>query len=144
MEVSDILRSLKDLDNAIVRCVFANDEEYESLPRLTPTQMQILSYLLEKGAVKITQRELMDVLKVKRATVSGVLQTMEKNGLLRREVDEEDSRVNILVLEDKTIELFEKNKKRFDAIGKNLIKDISEEELENFTKVLNKMIQNLK
>ena len=68
---------------------------------------------------------------------------MERNGLISREIYEEDSRVKKVVLNQMTKDIFEKKKMYFQSIEKALTKDIKVEDLDVFKKVIRQMHENI-
>lgn len=105
--------------------------------------MSIIKYILDNPQKEIYQSELEEVLNLRRATVSGVLQTMESNGLITRVVDEKDTRTKKIILDEKTKEIFIKNKEKLDNLEIIAKKDISEKDLDTFFAVIEKMKQNI-
>lgn len=75
--------------------------------------------------------------------MSGVLQTMEKNDLIQRITDVTDTRTKKIILNEKAKQILQKCKIKMDELSKNITEGISEEELENFIKIIQKMKQNL-
>ena len=138
-----VLYEIKTLEKLIVRNIM-NEEEICSMKTPTPTQVQIMEYILEHQNEEVYQKDLEDILNLRRATVSGVLQTMEKNGLLDRQISKNDARVKKIILSKKAEQLFLEKKKQFEKIEKALVQDISEKELRTFSNVLNKMMLNAK
>ena len=130
-----IVYEIKSLDLKILKKVFKCDRE------ITPTQMRIIGYLNENDVVY--QKDLEKVLNLTRATVSGVLQTMEKNNLITRVSNNNDARLKQIILSEETKIIFEENKKKFDNLEKELVKGISDKELEIFVSVVEKMKNNL-
>ena len=135
-----ILSKIKELDIMVFRS-FTKKEKNCSIP--TPTQMRIIKYIIESKD-KVYQRDLEKVLNLRRATVSGVLSTMEKNGLIKRVINSDDTRVKQIILNADVEKIFKENKKRFSILEDIVIRDITEEEINLFTKVLDKMINNIK
>lgn len=138
-----VLYEIKTLEKLIVRNIM-NEEEICYMKTPTPTQVQIMEYILEHQNEEVYQKDLEDILNLRRATVSGVLQTMEKNGLLDRQIAKNDARVKKIILSKKAEQLFLEKKKQFEKIEKALVQDISEKELRTFSNVLNKMMLNAK
>lgn len=138
-----VLYEIKTLEKLIVRNIM-NEEEICSMKTPTPTQVQIMEYILEHQNEEVYQKDLEDILNLRRATVSGVLQTMEKHGLLDRQIAKNDARVKKIILSKKAEQLFLEKKKQFEKIEKALVQDISEKELRTFSNVLNKMMMNAK
>ena len=96
MKKDKILYKIKSLEKLIVRYSF-NEHFNMNISCPTPTQMQIMEYVLNNQDTNIYQKDLENVLGLRRATVSGVLQTMEKNGLIARVITEEDARVKKII-----------------------------------------------
>ena len=130
-----IVYEIKSLDLKILKQVLRCDRE------ITPTQMRIIGYLNENEIVY--QKDLEKTLNLTRATVSGVLQTMEKNNLITRVSNNCDARLKQIILSEETKTIFEENKRKFDNLEKELIKGISDKELEIFVSVVEKMKNNL-
>lgn len=137
-----VLFKIKELDKKIVRTILKENSDI-NIPPLTSTQIQILKYMIEHQNENVYQKDLENVLNLRRATVSGVLQTMEKNNLIKREIYENDVRVKKIILNEKTKNIFLKNKQKIDEIEKNIIKNISKKDLDKFTQIIDKLITNL-
>ena len=138
---------IKTLEKVVLRKLLTDhgirNEELELMPKPTPTQMEIIMYILEHAKEEIYQKDLEEVLNLRRATVSGVLQTMEKNELIERITDSEYTRTKKIVLKEKTKEIFRQNKKKFDELEKVLGKDIPKENIRIFLDVIQKMKKNI-
>lgn len=148
MKKPKLIYKIKALEKRIIQR-FINStnlskNEFCHIPKPTPTQMQIMEYLMTHVNEDVYQRDLEDVLNLKRATVSGVLQTMEKNNLIERTIDDKDTRTKKIILNEETKEIFIRNKKKLDEIESIITKNISEKELETFSLVIDKMIENMK
>jgi len=118
MKKNNLLYQIKSLEKMIVRNLLGDNEiekreEQANVMQLpTPTQMQIIEYILNHTSEDIYQRDLEDILNLRRATVSGVLHTMEKNNLIRRVTDNEDTRSKKILLNNKAKEIFLQNQKQ--------------------------------
>lgn len=140
----DVLYQLKSLEKMIFRLIIKDNDKknFELIP--TPTQMEILEYVLEHNNENIYQRDLEKVLNLRRATVSGVLQTMEKNNLIERITDSIDTRTKRIILTENAKEVFAERKKNIEDIEKIITENISKEDLEVFFKVTETMKKNIK
>lgn len=140
----DVLYQLKSLEKMIFRLIIKDNDKknFELIP--TPTQMEILEYVLEHNNENIYQKDLENVLNLRRATVSGVLQTMEKNNLIERITDSIDTRTKRIILTEKSKEVFAERKKNIEDIEKIITENISKEDLEVFFKVTETMKKNIK
>lgn len=140
-----ILYQIRGLEKNILRILIENNEECvnSKFPHITPTQMEIFDYIFKNKDKDIYQKDLEEVLKSRRATVSGVLQTMEKNGLIERVVDEEDTRTKKIILNELAKQHFLDKINQIAEIEEVATKGISDEDLDKFFEVITKMKQNL-
>ena len=150
MKKNNLLYQIKSLEKMIVRNLLGDNEiekreEQANVMQLpTPTQMQIIEYILNHTSEDIYQRDLEDILNLRRATVSGVLHTMEKNNLIRRVTDNEDTRSNKILLNNKAKEIFLQNQKKMDKTEQTITQNIPKEDLEVFSRVIQMMKNNMK
>ena len=74
---------------------------------LTSIQTRILGHLRQAQNENrdVFQRDIEEVFRIKRSSVSSVLQTLEKNGFIIRESIPKDARLKKLVLTDKAIKM---------------------------------------
>ena len=110
---------------------------------LSPVQLKILHYLYLHHKDIIYQRNIEKIIESRRSTTSGILDTMEKNNLIKRTSSEVDARSKQVALTDYSYELAKtmlKQKEDFDRILEN---SITPEELEIFFKVTNKIKNNI-
>ena len=90
-----------------------------------------------------SQKDIAGFFKITPAAVAMSLKKMEAHGLIIRTPDEIDSRVNLISLSEKGIELLERTRKGFEAADKAMLSGISDGELASMSKTLDKMIENL-
>ena len=140
----NIFEELKKLDIEIGQKLFAITKANKITIAPSPLQGRILRYLLENEEKNINQTELENALNISKATISGTLNTMEKNGIIYRIASGEDGRVKNIVLTPNSKQMHNEMKKSFTLLEKELSKDISEEELKTFFKIIEKMRENLK
>lgn len=143
-----VLYQIRTLEKLIIRRYWVEKgftkEDFESkMKKTSPTQMQIIEYMLKHDQEDVYQKDLEKVLRLRRATVSGVLQTMEKNNLISRITNQEDTRTKKIILNENTKKLFLENKKKFDEIEEKIIKGISNENLNLFFQVIEEMKKNI-
>lgn len=144
MEEYQILYQIKKLEKLVIRNVSGNCMEIKKETKIpTLTQMEIIDYIIRNEEQGVFQRDLEQVLKLRRATVSGVLQTMEKNNLIIRVQSNEDSRAKKIILNEDTRKIFLKNREKMEELEKTIVRGISDSELKNFVKTLEKMKRNL-
>ena len=80
---------------------------------------------------------------MRRATVAEILSLMEKNGLIERKSMSEDARLKEINLTKKSTEIINSVETEVKKVEKDLKKDLTEEELQNFMNILEKMSKNL-
>ena len=145
----DMFFRIKELEKTILQNL-SNSEtngkcKAPMIKKATPTQMRIVGYILENIDIRdIYQKDIEDALNLSKATVSDVINRMEKNGLIERTTNPNDTRSKKIELKGKAKEAFEGNKIKLRELEKRATKNIPLEELETFSNVLNKMIENLK
>lgn len=116
---------------------------YQKTAKLTGMHGWIIGYLSEHSGEHIYQKDIEARFSMRRSTVSGVLQLMEKNGLLVRESVEDDKRLKRLTLTPKAAQLHQQILENIDQTEQLLRQDISDEEITAFLGTLNKIRANL-
>lgn len=143
MEDKNIFNSIKELEKGIVRKIMSETSHDEMFSKPSIAQMQIIKYILKHEEETIYQRDLEEVFNLRRATISGILKTMEKNNVIIRVCDPNDARGKIVILSDDAKKFFKEKETLFKKLETVLKKDISKEELETFYKVILKMRDNI-
>jgi MarR family transcriptional repressor of mepA len=143
MEDKNIFNSIKELEKGIVRKIMSETSHDEMFSKPSIAQMQIIKYILKHEEETIYQRDLEEVFNLRRATISGILKTMEKNNVIIRVCDPNDARGKIVILSDDAKKFFKEKETLFKKLETILKKDISKEELEIFYKVILKMRDNI-
>lgn len=144
MNESKVLYKIRTLEATILRKMelkIGDNIKVRNHP--TITQIRIIEYILKNNNKDIYQKDLENILNLRRATVSGVLQTMEKNGLIERTTSNDDSRTKKIILNSSAKEMFLKGEERIKMMEEKSLKGISKEELSIFLNVLDKMRNNI-
>lgn len=109
---------------------------------VTPVHSRIIMLLYDRQE-GISQKDIENLMACNKSTISVVLNTMEKNGLIVRNGSEQDSRKKIITLTEKSCLIASTLQKDAKKINKILRQEISEEEMLCFKNVLQKIEQNL-
>ena len=139
-EKKDVGKYLQMLSRQIKRRMDKSVSEYE----ITGKQVSILLYIYEESKKRdVYAKEIEVAFDMRRASVTGILQLMEKNGIIKREENNQDARLKKLILTTKAKEVRNKLKKEIIQVEKILTKDISKKDLETFITIMQKMSFNL-
>ena len=139
---NSVLKNIKIFHQLVINSIGVKDmPKYTSV---TTTQIQIMEYIISRPKKCALQKEFEKVLGLSRATVSSVLITMEKNGLIVRITDNTDNRTKKIVLSSNAQRVFNSSKEKIKKIEDICLKDITEKDLNTFINVLSKMTENLK
>lgn len=103
----------------------------------------IIGFLAENQDREIFQKDIEQYFSIRRSTVSGIIQLMEKKGFIIRESVDYDARLKKLVLTDRAKELHANMMKDLEDNEIKLKHNISQEELATFFSVLEKIRSNI-
>ncbi len=109
--------------------------------QLTSSQFRILMILYKAPAYSTRQVDIESAFSMTNPTVTGLIQNLEKNNLVKRIVNPEDKRSKLLVL----TEYAESKREEFialaDSIEKEMTDGLSEPEVEVLAELLTKVIE---
>ncbi|MDD6232658.1 MAG: MarR family transcriptional regulator [Frisingicoccus sp.] len=109
--------------------VFLKMTEKLSVFDLTPVQYAVLYCLWEND--KKSPKEIAERLKLENSTISGILERMEKKGLIKRMISKEDRRFIQIMLTEKGAALEEDVLAAVDKVNEEVMSVFSKEECEN-------------
>lgn len=89
------------------------------------------------------QRDVEKEFNIRRSTATGILQLMEKNGLVRREQTENDARLKKIIITKKGNAAVEVAARDIWEIEGIITKGISDEDLDAFFRTLDKIMENI-
>jgi DNA-binding MarR family transcriptional regulator len=108
---------------------------------VTRSQWWVLAYLSREDGM--TQSQLADELDLGKVAVGGLIDRLEKSGLVRREADGSDRRVNRIFLEAKSKQLVARMRKVSHRMNEQILSGLPNERLENTAATLDAMKRNL-
>lgn len=89
-----------------------------------------------------SQTELAEKLEISPAAVAVSLKKLEKSGYISRQCDSRDNRVNQIVITEKGQDMIHRSVEYFQEIDENMLKGFSEQELQELSGLLVRMLQN--
>lgn len=95
---------------------------------VTPVQHGVMYCLWVKK--KNSPKEIAEELRLENSTISGVLERMEKKGLIKRKVSKEDRRFVEIILTDKGNDLEEPILETVEEVNRIVLKDMGQQEQE--------------
>ena len=110
---------------------------------LTGMQFAIVSYIAKESAERdVFQKDLEQKFDIRKSTVTGILNTMERDGLLLRETVPYDARLRKMILTDKALQAKKNSEQVIDTVENQLSKGLTEEEIATFLTILEKISKN--
>lgn len=132
------MMDLKELEMLFFKTLASR---YKDIP-VTPAQSMILMGIYHHDG-ELCQKELEKVSLCNKSTLSALLNTMEKNGLIMRKDAIDDSRKKNVVLSDKALEVVRFLQEDKLKLTKIIGEGITDEEVALFGKVLDKLKKNI-
>lgn len=121
------------------------DSSYGELPIM---QQHVINYILKNKETGVYQKDIEKAFLISRSTASTMLKSLEKKGIVQRIPSKEDARYKQLeitdVFEKKFIPIYEEMKKNMMQLNKQMCKNITDQDMKIFNKVLHQMKENLK
>lgn len=141
--IDDLTSEIKCLNMLIVKRLFKvhRDNVPSSCP--SPLQLRIIIFLEDNKDKDIYQKDLEKTLNISKSAISGVIKTMEKKGIVERIPVLNDARKNKIILSEKSLQFYREKIEDMKKISEELISGISDDELKEFKRILNKMKENL-
>ena len=111
---------------------------------ITGTQAGIIRFIYDKSKSKdIFAKDIEEEFEIKGASVTGILQLMERKELIVRVPVDKDARFKKLVLTKKALKLREGIEVDFNEVEKNMKNGINNDEIKVFLSLIKKMLNNL-
>lgn len=131
--------AVKQLYHIIERDI---DDSLSDKSGLTKAQGGIIHFIMSSDR-DIFQKDIEEEFKIRRSTVSVLLSSMEKNGYIRRESVDSDARLRKIVPTEKALSDHRKIHGFLEKYDEELREDISDEELDAFFNVIDKIRHNI-
>ena len=109
---------------------------------LTHSQFKILKFLLMSPENSVRQVDVEKYFSMTNPTVTGLVQALERKGLIERKVNPDDNRSKILCPTEKTIAMKDLLYKLGDDLERKLTSSLTSQEKDTLLKLLNKLLHN--
>lgn len=90
------------------------------------------------------QKDVAEHLQITPAAVAVTLKKLERSGVVKKEIRDEDNRYNRIYMTDKGKEIVKQSIQAFNAIDNAAFSGVTEDEMDELTRILNKIHANLK
>ena len=128
----------------VSRQIKRNMDETLNCYNVTGVQSMLIGYIYRKSKRgDVYAKDIEEEFNMRKATVTGIIQLMETNGLIERKAKEEDCRLKKIVLTNKAMEIEKKVQKQINVMERNIVCDMEKDEKEQFLKLLKKASYNL-
>lgn len=108
---------------------------------LTPEQYLVMDILWDEAVM--SQQAIADIIQKDKNSVTKFIDSLEKKGLVYREVNKSDRRVNNIIVSEEGKKLKAKTTEVAINMMRNVLKDIDEEDLISFDRVMNQIKNNI-
>ena len=127
----------------LVKRYMDNDASKLYIDKMTGTHGWAIGFFYHNRDRDIFQKDFEQEFNIRRSTASNILALIEKNSLITRESVPYDARLKKITLTQKALDIQCIVDKAFENLEENIKKGISEEELQVFFKVIDKINSNL-
>ena len=117
-------------------------QQYPDMDGVTLLHGRIIRFLCDNAGRDVYQRDIEELLAVRRSTVTAILKSMEKNRLIKRESAEHDARLKRIRPTERALSIHDCVTSELDSLDALTRKGISDEEIECFLRVLGRMRKN--
>ena len=136
-----VIKEIKDIDK-LIRQYVSDGRDPRRMFNLT--QFQIIHYLLQHPDENVCQKDLEIETRLKKASITGAIDSLSEKGIVRRVQSEEDRRMNYIHLTEQMLEYKQNFENRINQLNDDITRDIDEKELDVFYHVLNKIKENIR
>jgi DNA-binding MarR family transcriptional regulator len=141
MDCKEIAKEVKSLANLLKRRLDTSISRV-STDNITSVQVLILGFINESEH-DVYQKDIEKQFDIRRSTVTNILHGLEKQELIIRESVNNDARLKKIILTSKSKDILNNLNDEVIKTQQLLIKDIPENDLETYFKVIKKMKENL-
>ena len=134
---------VKTLSNQVKRQIDIGVSKCD-IDGITGMQCWVICYICDNAEKKnIFQKDVEIEFNIRRSTATGILQLMEKNGIITRESVSCDARLKKLILTEKALDIHRKIENQINLVEQKIAKGLTEEEIETFFRLVSKISKNI-
>jgi len=115
LEVSRLIKEI----GVLVKHSIVKEMEHVGLPGITPSQCLMISLLKKHGKMKVS--DLSREIGLNNSTISGMIDRLEKHGIVKRLRSEKDKRVVFISLSSKSCDMKSEIHQKIEGIMESLI-----------------------
>ena len=127
----------------IIKRYIDSDATKSYVDKMTGTHGWAIGYFYKNRDRDIFQKDFEQQFNIRRSTASAILSLMEKNELIKRECVPYDARLKKITLTQKAVQLHNVVEQAVEKVENTMRQNISDEELEIFLTVLDKINNNM-
>ena len=136
----EIIEKIRELNNLLCKSI----RIWEKKSTINSTQFQIVMYLIKHEDEEICQKDLENETHLKKASITGTLDSLEDKDVIVRKPSDSDKRRNVITLSERIKSNVALVKDKIYELENILQKSVEKEEVEIFNRTLDKMIDNIK
>ncbi|MBQ6478190.1 MAG: MarR family transcriptional regulator [Erysipelotrichaceae bacterium] len=135
-----VIKEIKEVDKLVRQYV---SDGHDPRRMFNLTQFQIVHYLLKHADENVCQKDLEAETHLKKASITGAIDSLTEKGMVRRVQSEEDRRMNYIRLTEQMLEYKQNFEIRIAELNENITRNIETKELEAFYRVLDQIKENI-
>lgn len=135
-----ITEKIKELHNLLCKSI----EVWEKKANINSTQYQIVVYLMNHKDEEVCQKDLEQETHLKKASITGTLDSLEEKDIIIRKPSDSDKRRNIITLSERVENNISLAREKALELENTLQNILTDEEKESFVKMIDKMIKKIK
>lgn len=139
----NILDDLRDLNILIKRKLFSLGKKNGINVPPSPLQVKIFMYIYESEG-EVSQVDLVRELNVSKVSISEAVSKMVNSGNLEVITSKKDARKNVITVTEKGTQIMNTMIHSFETLNKDISENLTLEELELFSKVMQKLKKNIR
>ncbi len=134
----EIVESFRCLAKNIVN-FFENDLHKKTDINCSELKVLGVLYDFQKEESKINVTELANILKITKSAASQLITKLEKKGLVKRNLNLFDKKINYISINKEAIETYEKKRKEYEEVVDNVVTKMGDNDCKELSRLLNKL-----